>query len=122
MSQIIDDQVEDVRQCRTVAGIPRSRSLCRAATPPTQYSRGRSGAASRPAHPQTVAGLDLDAGTVDLLDLPMARFGAVVDRRGPCSSSPSGQVDRILKTILKSGIGPQELALRIARWRMSRRH
>lgn len=83
---------------------------------------GRSGAASRPAHPQTVAGLDLDAGTVDLLDLPMARFGAVVDRRGPCSSSPSGQVDRILKTILKSGIGPQELALRIARWRMSRRH
>lgn len=39
----------------------------------------------------------------------------------PLFVQPFGPVDKVLKRILWSGIGPQELALRIARWRMNRR-
>jgi hypothetical protein len=34
---------------------------------------------------------------------------------------PFSPIDRVLKAILKSGIGPQELALRFATHRMRRR-
>lgn len=72
----------------------------------------------------TVGGVEEDSGpgywwsVSDDADDPWFRYR---DTGSPLFVQPSGPVDRLLKSILKSGIGPQELALRIARWRMKRR-